>query len=81
MLAAASGTPQRRADVKRDRLKRRWVELEPKVRETWKNLTDSDLEIVGGQRDRLRGKIQERYGVTRDEAQRQVDEFCARYCD
>jgi uncharacterized protein YjbJ (UPF0337 family) len=41
----------------------------------WGKLTDDDLEVVRGRRDQLIGKIQERYGIVRTEAEKQVDEF------
>jgi len=38
-------------------------------------LTNDDWNVVEGKRDQLVGKIQERYGITRDEAERQLGEF------
>jgi uncharacterized protein YjbJ (UPF0337 family) len=45
------------------------------VRERWGELTDDELDQIAGKRDQLVGKIQEKYGYTRDEAERQVDGF------
>jgi len=42
-------------------------------------LTDDDLQMVRGKRDQLVGKIQERYGIAKDEAERQVDDFSRTY--
>ncbi len=52
-----------------------WKQLSGKVKAQWGKLTDDDLDIVNGRATELAGKIQERYGVTRDEAERQVDEW------
>jgi len=43
-----------------------------KVKEKWGKLTDDDLQVIGGQQDQLVGRIQERYGVAKEEAQKQV---------
>jgi uncharacterized protein YjbJ (UPF0337 family) len=43
--------------------------------EYWGKLTDDDLDVIQGKRDQLVGKIQERYGIARDEAERQVSDF------
>jgi uncharacterized protein YjbJ (UPF0337 family) len=51
-----------------DQLAGQWKQLRGKVREQWGSLTDDDLEMIAG-------KIQERYGIVKSEAQRQVDEW------
>jgi len=53
----------------------KWKQYSGKVREKWGKLTDSDLQVIRGNRDQLVGKIQERYGIAKQEAQRQVDEY------
>ena len=45
-----------------------------KAREKWGKLTDDDWTMVAGKKDQLVGKIQERYGIQRDEAQKVADE-------
>ena len=52
-----------------------WKQLKGKVREKWGKFTDSDFEQIAGKRDQLIGRIQERYGITKDEAQKQADEW------
>jgi uncharacterized protein YjbJ (UPF0337 family) len=52
-----------------DMLKRHWPLLKDKVRERWCELTDAELEEIGGDRDRLLGVLQERYGLEREEAE------------
>ena len=49
--------------------------IKGKAREQWGKLTDSDWEQVAGKKDQLVGRIQERYGISRDEAQKQADEW------
>jgi uncharacterized protein YjbJ (UPF0337 family) len=61
--------------VNTDQMKGNWKQLIGQAKEKWGRLTDDDWQIVQGQRDQLVGRIQERYGIARDEAQRQVDEF------
>jgi uncharacterized protein YjbJ (UPF0337 family) len=58
-----------------DQMKGNWKQLVGKAKEKWGRLTNDDWQVVEGQRDQLVGRIQERYGIARDEAQRQVDEF------
>ena len=53
----------------------KWKQYEGKIHEKWGKLTDSDLAVIRGKRDQLIGKIQERYGIAREEAQRQVDDY------
>lgn len=46
-----------------------------KVKEQWGKLTDDDFDVIEGRREQLAGKIQERYGLTKDEAEKQIDEW------
>jgi len=52
-----------------------WKQFKGNVREQWGKLTDDDLDVIAGQRDQLLGKLQERYGIKKDEAERQLKEF------
>lgn len=52
-----------------------WKQFQGKVRQQWGKLTDDDLELVKGKRDELAGRIQERYGIAKDEAERQIDDW------
>jgi uncharacterized protein YjbJ (UPF0337 family) len=45
------------------------------VKEQWGKLTDDDLTFIAGKRDQLEGKIQERYGLQRDAARKQIDDW------
>lgn len=60
-----------------DELQGKWKQLRGSARQHFGKLTDDDVEMIAGQRDRLVGKLQERYGYLRDEAQRKADEWLA----
>jgi uncharacterized protein YjbJ (UPF0337 family) len=51
----------------------RWKQMQGQVKTWWGKLTDDDLHWIGGQKDRLVGLIQERYGYAREEAEQEVD--------
>ena len=55
-----------------DRIEGQWSQVKGKAREQWGKLTDDDVDVVAGKRDQLAGKIQERYGITKDEAEKQL---------
>ncbi len=55
-----------------DRIEGNWKQIGGKAREQWGKLTNDDLQVVKGKRDQLVGLIQERYGVAKDEADKQV---------
>jgi uncharacterized protein YjbJ (UPF0337 family) len=58
-----------------DQVEGKWKQIKGSVRSRWGKLTDDDLDYIGGQKDQLVGRIQERYGIKKDEAQKQVDEW------
>ena len=58
-----------------DRIEGNWKQFMGTAREKWGKLTDDDWHVVAGRKDQLVGKVQERYGITRDEAQKQADEW------
>jgi uncharacterized protein YjbJ (UPF0337 family) len=58
-----------------DTVKGDWKQLSGKVKEAWGKLTDDELDVVAGKRDQLVGLIQKKYGIQRDEADRQVQQF------
>ncbi len=55
-----------------------WKQFKGGVKEQWGKLTDDDLDVAAGKRDKLAGRIQERYGVAKDEAERQIDDYTSR---
>ncbi len=56
-----------------------WHQRAGQVKVHWAKLTDDDLQKVAGRKDHLIGKIQEHYGVLKDEAEQQIDEWIARF--
>lgn len=56
--------------------KGQWKQLKGKAKEQWGKLTDDDLDKIDGRRDYLAGKIQEKYGKSKEEAEKEVDDFC-----
>ena len=58
-----------------DRIAGQWKQLSGKIKEKWGKLTDDDLRRSEGTSEYLAGKIQERYGIARDVAEKQVKEF------
>ena len=58
-----------------DKIEGGWKQFKGKLREQWGRLTEDDVAVIEGKRDKLVGKIQDRYGITRDEADREVREW------
>jgi len=62
-----------------DRIEGQWKQSAGVVKEKWGKLTDDDLTVIAGKKDQLVGKIQERYGIAKDAAEKQVEEFNRNY--
>ncbi len=58
-----------------DQAEGKWKQMKGTLKEKWGKLTDDDLTVIEGNKDQLVGKVQERYGIAKDEAQKQVDEW------
>lgn len=58
-----------------DRIAGNWKQMKGGIRERWGELTDDEIEEAAGNREKLAGKIQEKYGIAREEAHRQIDEW------
>ena len=56
-------------------LEGKWKQLRGSIREKWGDLTDDEVDQIAGKRDKLSGFLQERYGYTQLEAERQIDDF------
>lgn len=61
-----------------DIIKGNWKQMKGEVKSKWGELTDDEIDQAEGDRERLSGLIQERYGVAKDEAERQIDAFIAK---
>lgn len=53
----------------------KWNQLKGSVKERWGKLTDDDLTVIAGNRDKLMGKIQERYGITKEKAEEELNQW------
>jgi uncharacterized protein YjbJ (UPF0337 family) len=58
-----------------DRAEGNWKQVKGKVKEQWGKLTDDDLDRIAGKRDQLVGRIQNSYGLSRDEADKQLRDW------
>ena len=60
-----------------DQLGGKWQQMKGSIKQQWGKLTDDDLDYIDGTRDRLIGRLQEKYGVTKEEAEMQADRWFA----
>ena len=58
-----------------DQLQGQWKQLAGKLRSKWAKLTDDDWSLIGSKKDQLLGKLQERCGYKKDQAEKEVDDF------
>ncbi len=58
-----------------DQIQGKWTQMKGSVKQQWGKLTDDDLEVIAGSKDKLVGRLQERYGIQKEEAQRQLDRW------
>ena len=58
-----------------DEVNGRWNQFKGSVKERWGKLTDDDLTVIAGNRDKLLGKLQERYGITKEKAEEQLNQW------
>ena len=63
----------------KDEIGGNWKQVKGKVKEQWGKLTDDDMTVIEGKRDQLVGKIQERYGYAKDQAEKEVDSWDKRH--
>jgi len=56
-----------------DQLEGKWKEMKGSVKQKWGKLTDDDLDYINGSRDQFLGRLQQRYGIAKEEAQNQLD--------
>lgn len=58
-----------------DQIQGKWKQVKGQVQQKWGDLTNDDLDVVDGKREELVGKVQARYGIAKEEAEKQVKEF------
>jgi uncharacterized protein YjbJ (UPF0337 family) len=61
-----------------DEVSGNWKKARGRIREEWGMLTDDDLDMIQGGREELIGRIQQRYGMEREDAERAVREWLSR---
>jgi uncharacterized protein YjbJ (UPF0337 family) len=61
-----------------DTIEGQWKQFKGRAKQAWSKLTDDDLANLNGKREQLAGKIQERYGIQKQEAERQIDDWMNR---
>ncbi len=61
-----------------DKISGQWKQLSGSVKKQWGKLTDDELLEVNGNREILAGKVQERYGIAKEDANKQIDEWAAK---
>tara|TARA_R110002049_G_scaffold71546_2_gene184204 strand:- start:1636 stop:1857 length:222 start_codon:yes stop_codon:yes gene_type:complete len=65
--------------VNKDIIQGNWKALKGKVKANWGKLTDDRLDVISGKREELAGEIQQAYGISKDEAEKQIEEFEKRH--
>jgi uncharacterized protein YjbJ (UPF0337 family) len=73
-LAAQFG--RRRSTMNWDQVEGQWKQIKGSAKQQWGKLTDDDLDVIAGKKDQLLGKLQERYGIQREEAKKQAEQWC-----
>ena len=58
-----------------DQVQGKWKQLSGSAKQKWAKLTDNDLDYIAGSHERFVGKLQERYGIAKEEAQNQADQW------
>ena len=66
---------EKETDMDWNRVEGNWKQIKGQVKQKWGQLTDDDLDVIAGKRDQLEGKIQERYGIARDQVRKDVDDW------
>ncbi|KQB11839.1 CsbD family protein [Rhodobacter capsulatus] len=61
-----------------DIIEGKWKEIKGAVRAKWGDLTDDEIEEIAGERERLEGLVQQKYGRTKEAAKKEVDEFLSK---
>lgn len=58
-----------------DQIQGKWTQMKGDVKKKWAKFTDDDLEYIAGSRDQFAGRLQERYGIAKEEAEKQLQEW------
>jgi uncharacterized protein YjbJ (UPF0337 family) len=58
-----------------DQVKGNWKQLKGKAKQMWGDLTDEELDVIEGKREELAGRLQVKYGLTKEQAEEKVDDW------
>jgi uncharacterized protein YjbJ (UPF0337 family) len=61
--------------MNRDTMEGQWKQMTGRLKEKWGKLTDDDWNKIAGRRDQFLGKLQERYGYSREQAEKELKEW------
>ena len=61
--------------MNKDTIEGNWKEFKGKIQEKWGKLTDDRLDVIEGKRDQLTGEIQQAYGISKEQAEKEVKKF------
>lgn len=64
--------------MEKEDFKGKWDQFKGDVQKKWGKLTDDDLDVIEGDREKLVGKLQERHNISREEAEREADDLQTR---
>ena len=62
-----------------DRIEGNWRQFKGRVKQQWGKLTDDDIDRINGRREELEGVLQETYGIAKDQARKDIDDFLKRF--
>jgi uncharacterized protein YjbJ (UPF0337 family) len=65
--------------MNRDQMEGNWKQLKGRIKEKWGDLTDDELDRTEGRREQISGLLQERYGMGREDAERELDDYFDRH--
>jgi uncharacterized protein YjbJ (UPF0337 family) len=58
-----------------DQIEGNWMKAKGKLRQQWGKLTDDDITLINGKREELTGRLQERYGYQKEQAEKEIDSW------
>ena len=61
-----------------DQVEGNWKTYKGKIKERWGELTNQQVDVIAGKHDQLIGELQKTYGIAREEAEREIDDFLSK---
>ena len=58
-----------------DQVEGKWTQLKGEVQKQWGKLSDDDFDVIQGNREKFVGKLQERYGIIKEDAEKQANDW------